>query len=70
MEPYYRSGHDWYESNQSRDGVELEMDITQRKGGSMSRGKAEEKQRSWINGLHCHGCDNHQERLLPSSTHL
>ena len=45
MEPYYISSHDWYESNQSHDGVELEMDITQRKGGSMSRGKAEEKQR-------------------------
>ena len=45
MEPYCISGHDQYESNWSRDGAELEMDITRRKGGSTSGGKAEEKQR-------------------------
>ena len=45
MEPYSISSHDWYESNWSRDRMELETDITQRKGGSTSGGKAEEKWR-------------------------
>ena len=45
MEPYYISSHDQYKSNQSSDRVELKTDITQRKAGSTSRGKAEEKQR-------------------------